>query len=69
MKLENFVSGEYKQQFRYKSFIPSKINCEFTWNNSDINVLLEQANAELSELMYPKITRIVRVISGYIKIL
>ncbi len=50
MRLEDFISGEYKQQFKYKSFMPSRINCEFTWDNPDINVLLEQANAELSKL-------------------
>jgi Fic family protein len=50
MKLEDFVSGEFKQQLKYKSFSPSKINHEFTWNNADINVLLEKANTELSKL-------------------
>jgi Fic family protein len=50
MKLEYFVSGKFKQQLKYKSFCPCKINREFVWDNADINILLERANAELSEL-------------------
>ena len=50
MELENFISGEYKQQFKYKSFLPNKINQEWTWNNADINILLEEANNELIKL-------------------
>ena len=50
MQLENFISGEYKQQFKYKSFLPNKINQEWTWNNADINILLEEANNELIKL-------------------
>lgn len=50
MQLENFISGEYKQQFKYKSFLPNKINQEWTWNNADINILLEEANNELVKL-------------------
>lgn len=50
MKLEDFVAGSFKQQYKYKSFSPNKINHEFTWDNVDINVLLEEANKELAEL-------------------
>lgn len=50
MKLEDFKSGNYKQQFKYKSFIPNSINHEWIWNNNDINILLEQANTKIAEL-------------------
>lgn len=50
MRLEDFISGRYKQQFKYKSFTPNKINKEFTWDNTDINISLEEANKSLAEL-------------------
>mgnify|MGYP003999687719 CR=1 FL=1 len=49
--MENkFVSWTYKQQYEYKSFLPEKINKEFVWENSKINILLEKANLELWKL-------------------
>ena len=49
--MENkFISGIFKQQYDYKSFLPNKINKEFSWNNPKINVLLEKANLELWKL-------------------
>jgi Fic family protein len=50
MRLEDFVSGQFKRQFRYESFSPSMVNHEFTWDNADINVSLEKANVLLAEL-------------------
>ena len=50
MKFEDFVSGVYRKQYQYKSFLPNKINQEWTWDDPRINVLLEKATQALGEL-------------------
>ncbi len=50
MKLEEFTSGNYIQQYHYKSFSPSKVNMEWTWSDPKINTLLAEANNKLGEL-------------------
>jgi Fic family protein len=50
MNLKDFKSGEYKQQYRYKSFSPSAINHSRVWDDPKINVLLERATQALGEL-------------------
>ena len=50
MKFEDFRSGSFQQQYQYKSFLPEKINREWTWDDARINVLLEQATRSLAEL-------------------
>lgn len=50
MKIENFKSGEYRQQYQYKSFSPASINIQWTWEDPVINILLEQATQAISEL-------------------
>lgn len=50
MKLEDFKSGEYKQQYQYKSFSPSPVNQTWAWEDPQINILLEQASRALAEL-------------------
>lgn len=50
MRFEDYKSGSYRQQFRYKSFLPNKINHEWTWDDPRINVLLESATKALGEL-------------------
>lgn len=50
MKFEEFKSGAYRQQYQYKSFLPGKINNEWTWDDPRINVLLEKATRALGEL-------------------
>ncbi|RJX21174.1 MAG: Fic family protein [Desulforudis sp.] len=50
MKFENFRSGEFKQQYQYKSFQPASINQEWSWDDTRINVLLEKATKSLGEL-------------------
>ena len=50
MKLEKFKSGEYRQQYQHKSFLPEKINHEWTWDDPRINVMLEKATKALGEL-------------------
>ena len=41
--MKNFIAGAYRQQREYKSFNPSFINCPFTWENPQIDQLVEQA--------------------------
>lgn len=50
MKFEEYKSGVYRQQYQYKSFLPGKINHEWTWDDPRINVLLEKATKDLGEL-------------------
>jgi len=50
MDIKNFKSGEYRQEYKYKSFIPSNINHTFTWDNPEINVMLENATRVLGKL-------------------
>lgn len=50
MKFEDFVSGVYRNQYQYKSFLPNKINQEWTWDDPRINVLLAEAAQALGEL-------------------
>ena len=51
MKFEAFKSGEYRQQYQYKSFLPEKINHEWTWNDPRISVMLEKATKALGKLI------------------
>ncbi|HAN41751.1 MAG TPA: cell filamentation protein Fic [Candidatus Cloacimonas sp.] len=50
MKFEDFSSGIYRNQYQYKSFLPTTINREWTWEDPRINVLLEKATKTLGEL-------------------
>ena len=50
MKLEQFNAGEYIKVDDYKSFIPSKINYDWVWNDSELNKLLAEANLQLGTL-------------------
>ncbi len=50
MKFEQFQSGFYKPQLQYKSFLPTRINLEWSWDDPRINVLLEKATQALGEL-------------------
>lgn len=50
MKFEEFKSGVYRNQYQYKSFLPSYINQGWTWDDPRINVLLEKATQALGEL-------------------
>ena len=50
MKFEDFKSGDYQTQYQYKSFLPTTINREWTWEDPRINVLLEKATKTLGEL-------------------
>ncbi len=50
MRLEDFHSGELRQQFQYKSFSPLPVNQVWTWEDPQINTLLEQAARSLAEI-------------------
>lgn len=50
MNLKDFNSGELRQEYQYKSFVPSMINHTFTWDDPQINTLLEDATRALGEL-------------------
>ncbi len=45
-----FRAGTYKQQYEYKSFLPSLINQDYRWKDMRIVVLLEDAMRYLGEL-------------------
>ncbi len=50
MRFEEFRAGQYRQHRQYKSFSPSRINHEWTWDDPQINTLLETASKSLAEL-------------------
>lgn len=50
MKIEEFKSGKYLQQYRYKSFSPTRVNGLWTWEDGKINTLLAEANRKLGAL-------------------
>jgi Fic family protein len=50
MKIEEFKSGTYLQQYEYKSFSPSKINIQWTWEDGKINSLMAEANRKIGSL-------------------
>ena len=50
MNISAFKSGEYEQQYEYRSFLPSSINWEWTLSDPQILTLLEEANRLLGEL-------------------
>ncbi len=50
MDIKNFVAGSYKQQYKYQSFSPNKINNAYVWDDATINKLLEEANILLGQL-------------------
>lgn len=50
MDFETFTSGEWLEQYRYKSFSPVTVNREWHWRDPKINTLLEKASRALAEL-------------------
>ncbi len=56
MRIEEFQSGNYRQQYQYRSFNPTYINHEWTWEDAAVNSLLAEANRWVGELnAYSKI--------------
>ena len=45
--LEEFLAGSYTEEYQYKAFLPSNINESWQWQDSEINILLEEANRKL----------------------
>jgi Fic family protein len=50
MNIKDYISGEYKSGYQYKYFSPTFINKTFTWDDPQINTLLEDATRALGEL-------------------
>ena len=50
MKIENYKSGTYHQQYKFKSFSPEKINHDWIWEDPKLNTLLAEANVRIGEL-------------------
>jgi len=50
MNINNYISGEYKQQYEYRSFSPTTINRAWEISDSEIQTLLSEADRVLGEL-------------------
>lgn len=50
MKFETFKAGRWHQRLQYKSFEPTLVNHDWTWEDPTIHLLLESANRALGEL-------------------
>ena len=50
MDLRTFKAGFWQPQVGYRSFQPNPINHTFTWDDPELNVLLEEATLKLGEL-------------------
>jgi len=50
VNIDDFVSGEYIQQYEYKSFSPITINREWEISDGEIQTLLSEADRALGEL-------------------
>ncbi|MCH8326277.1 MAG: Fic family protein [Bacteroidetes bacterium] len=50
MKIEEFKAGRFRQEYKYKSFVPNKVNQEWIWNDPKINSLLSEADLNLGNL-------------------
>lgn len=50
IKMEDFVAGQFVEQYQYRSFKPNSINLQWYWESADINIRIEQASRALAEL-------------------
>lgn len=50
MDIQDFQSGEYRQQYQYQSFLPSRVNHAWTLSDGNLLWLLSQADRKLGEL-------------------
>jgi Fic family protein len=50
IQIEKFKAGEIRKGLDYKYFLPNLINTEWTWNDSKINILIEDASFQLGQL-------------------
>ena len=65
MNLTEYKSGVWKEQYRYKSFQPTLVNRQWSWNNPELDTLLAQANLRLGELN--GLSQVVPDLDRYIK--
>ncbi|WP_348671840.1 Fic family protein [uncultured Abyssibacter sp.] len=66
MKFESFSAGAWASRYQYKSFEPTPVNHDWTWEDPTIHVLLEDATRALGELnafslIVPDIDRFIRM--------
>ena len=50
MNLSNYISGEYRQQYQYRSFSPTAINHPWELSDGEVLTLLSEADRALGEL-------------------
>lgn len=50
MKLETFKAARWLKRYQYKSFEPTLANHDWSWEESTIKPLLEQAHRALGEV-------------------
>jgi len=50
MKISEYISGKYEQQYEYKSFLPERINHAWHVDEPELLTLLDNANRLLGEL-------------------
>jgi Fic family protein len=50
MKISEYISGKYEQQYEYKSFLPERINHAWYVDEPELVTLLDDANRLLGEL-------------------
>lgn len=50
MKISEYISGKYEQQYEYKSFLPERINHAWHADEPELVTLLDDANRPLGEL-------------------
>ena len=50
INLKEYNSGTYQKGYGYEYFMPTKVNDDWTWEDSSINQLLEKAAVRLGEL-------------------
>lgn len=50
MKISEYISGKYEQQYKYKSFLPERINHAWLVDEPELVTLLDDANRLLGEL-------------------
>lgn len=50
VKMEEYVAGVLRQQYEYRSFQPTYVNMQWSWDSPKINTRLEKASRALAEL-------------------
>ncbi len=52
MNIKDFRSGRWLKAYKYKYFLPEKINHSFVWTDEAVDELLEAASSKLGELIH-----------------